>query len=198
MSTETLYPTAVTTPSTGGGSCSGSDTARNCSAVSNCGDGLVKSTADHRTWQSPSYQAYWSSVDLKIAWDKDGQPSGSRDCENYTGRGEYRLKYSLNGGGAYYDVSGFPKAGENLNKTGTATVGLSTSQNIGNVKVRINCQAEAPSCPTGACCTGTNFCNCSVQTEAGCSGYYLGDDVSCTGSCEFPLCGGGDPFPPPA
>jgi hypothetical protein len=196
MATETLYPNSVQTPSIGGGSCSGSDTARNCYAVSNCGDGLVKETADHHNFTSPSYQTYWSSASLKIYWDKDGQPSGSRDCVNYTGRGEYRLKYTTNNS-TYYDCSGFPKAGENLNKTGNVTIGLSTSQDISKVRVRINCQAEAPACPTGACCTGVNYCSCSIQTEAACGGYYLGDSTTCSGACDFPACGGGDPFPPP-
>jgi hypothetical protein len=196
MATETLYPTTVTTPSVGGGSCSGNDTARTCDAISECDGGLQKETADHKSFQSPSYQSYWTSATLYAAWKTDGQSTSDRYCVNFTGRGEFKLRYTLNAS-TWYDFSGFPRYGYNLTKTGTASLGLSTSQDISKVRVRNNCQAEGGACPTGACCSGVNFCSCSITTEAACGGYYLGDSTSCSGACDFPACGGGDPFPPP-
>lgn len=198
MATEYLNPTSVTTPSVGGSSCSGSSTARSCTAESECHESLDKATADHKNFSSPSYQAYWSSATLKVDWKTLAQASNERSCENGPdNRGEYRLKYSLNGGSTWFDFSGFPRRGYNTNQTGTVSLSLSTGQDISKVQVRINCQADGTNCPTGACCYGANYCSCRIDTEAACEGYYLGDGTSCTGACDFPACGGEDPFPPP-
>ncbi|MHC4372389.1 MAG: hypothetical protein ACYSW8_32710, partial [Planctomycetota bacterium] len=173
-----------TTPSSGGTACAGSDTARTCDAESECGEGVKKETADHKSFQSPTYQSYWSSATLKVDWRTEAMATHERDCINGRNppgdRGNFELKYSLNGGSGWSNFSGFPWYGFNLAKTGTVTVGLSTSQNIANVRVRIESHAEAPACATGACCYGTLFCDCRIDTEAGCSpGTYQGDGTSC-------------------
>ena len=185
MPTETLYPTAVTSPSSGGNSCSGTVRARTCDETSNCGDGLVKGTADHRSWSNGSFSAWRDLATLKVAWRVDAQAAGTRDCEN-NGRGEMRLKYSINNGSSFAFVSGFPKTGANSSQSGTASISLSPSQDLTDVKVRINCQVEAPECATGACCYGPGDCTCRIDTEAACGNGYQGDGTACVGQCYVP------------
>lgn len=180
MATETLYPTVVQTPAVGGSSCSGTATARTCAANSACGASLDKATAEHKTFQSPTYQAYWSSASLKVDWKTDGQPTDGRACENGPdNRGEFKLEYTLNGGSTYFSFSGFPRRGYNTQQTGTATLSLSTAQDVSKVRVRINCQADGAACPTGACCYGAMFCSCRIDTEENCGLGYQGDGTTC-------------------
>lgn len=190
MSTETLRPTTVTSPGgAGGGSCSGTASARTCDSESACGGGLVKTSADHKSFASPSYQSYWSSVTLKVDWRTEAQATDERACSNGAAdRGEFKLYYTTNGSTFSY-FSGFPRDGFNLVKTGTATLGLSTSQDISKVQVRIISEAQGNACPTGRCCYGTLLCDCRIDTEAGCSpGLYGGDGTTCDGSCYHELC----------
>lgn len=182
MSTETLYPTAVTTPSAGGVSCSGTDTARTCTADSNCADGLVKATADHTTFQSPSFQAYWSSVNLKIVWNVEEQGVAEDDCSAEV----VYFKYTLN---ASSWTTALTKTPSGSSQSGTYTKSLSTSQNIGNVQVRIDSQATANSCVTGRCCYGGGLkCSCRIDTEAGCSPGDWTEGEACDGSCWVEGC----------
>lgn len=192
MATETLYPNTVTSPGgAGGGSCSGTDRARTCDSESECDEGLVKTSADHKTFDSPSYQSYWSSVTLKVDWRTDAQATDERDCVNGgANRGEFKLYYTTNGS-TYSYFSGFPRDGFNLAKTGTATLGLSVGQDISKVNVRIVSEAQGDTCPTGRCCYGTLQCDCRIDTQAGCApGTYGGDGTSCDGTCYHELCDG--------
>lgn len=181
MPTETLYPTVVVTPSTGGTACSGTVRARTCTEVSNCGDSLVKGTADHKTWTNGTYAEFRTAVTLKAAWRIEAQAAGSRACVNGpTNRGEYRLKYSINNGSSFAYFSGFPKAGLNSAQSATAQVSLTASQDLTKVSVRLNCQAEAAACATGACCYGIDNCSCRIDVESNCSpGGWQGDGTTC-------------------
>jgi len=186
MSTETLRPTTVTTPSAGGGSCSGSAAARNCTADSECATGIEKATADHKNFASPTYQGSWTSAVLKIAWKVDAQGGTEDDCSAEV------VYYKVSTNGSTFSTV-LTKTPSGSNQTGTYSYGLSTSQDISKVQVRIDAQATATSCGTGRCCYGTSGCDCAVMTQAQCTtnGGIWTSGADCNGDpCWKPICGG--------
>lgn len=186
MSTETLYPTQVTTPSVGGSSCSGTDTARTCTADATCDAGSERASADHKSFQSPSFQSYWTSADLKIVWRVEAQGTSEDECSTES----VIYRYTLN---ASSWTTALTKTPSGSVQSGTYTKSLSTSQDISKVQVRIDSQAEATACPTGRCCYGTSGCDCMVVTQAVCtasSGIWT-SGANCSGDpCWKPVCGG--------
>lgn len=181
MSTETLYPTAVTTPSAGGSSCSGTATARTCDSQSNCENGLVRTSADHTTWQSPSFQSYYSALNLKVVWRVEAQ-----GVENDCSAKVVYFKYSTNGSTFTTALTKTPSGSA---QSGTYTKSLSTSQNLANLKVRVDSQATATSCPTGRCCYGGGLnCSCRIDTDAGCTPGQWTEGGTCDGSCWVEGC----------
>jgi hypothetical protein len=132
---------------------------------------------------------------LKVGWRIENQGTSHKNCA----ADWMKLRYSLNNGSSWSDMSGFPKAGTTSVQSGTVTLGISTSQNMANVRVRNNTYVTGPVCPTGACCYGVNKCNCRIDSFQDCddSGdIYIGDGVSCTGACDWTACGGGGGNPP--
>ncbi len=179
MSTEILEPNScdkTTSGWTACGACSAGAETCDCSAVSSCDGGSnVKSGARYYSFDSPSQQAYWSSVLIKVDWKLFAKTASCNTCQLV-------IQYSINGGSSW--ITMLTKNATGSDQTGTETQAISTSQNIANVQVRV--YGSATSC--SPCSGGAVDCG-YYDTEASRWFCWNEDDCpSCSESCNPPEC----------
>lgn len=182
MSVETLEPNSCDKTTSGWnacGACSAAAETCNCSTASGCSSGSVeKSGVRFYSFDSPSQQAFWTSVIIKVNWKLYKETDGdAASCD----KNRLYLQYSLNGNqNPWTNFSGFPKTATGSNQTGVATQSFGIGQNIANVQVRA--YAEAECCQP---CDGVDHCCITVGEHETC---YCGSCASCSGTCNPGAC----------
>lgn len=182
MSTEILEPGSCDKTTSGWnacGACSAGAETCTCETASGCSSGSVeKSGARFYNFDTPSQQAFWTSVIIKVDWKLFKMTDGdSASCD----QNKLYLQYSLNGNSnPWTNFSGFPKTKSTSHQTGTATQSFSVGQNIANVQVRMYALAEC--CEP---CAGADDCCIDVEGREVC---YCSSCGSCPGDCYPGAC----------
>lgn len=148
MAIETLRPTAYSNPATVGNDFWGtpanaydgnsSTSAQGSDSTTGTGlDGSSSAASDviFRAWQGPTYQSYYSALNLKVTYSVSVSKVLHNGAE---GNPSWELQYSTNGGTSWTDIA---SGTGNVSQT-TATIALSTGVTFSNLQVRAALVAE--------------------------------------------------------
>ena len=149
MSTFTITPTSFTTPDPGLGGSSVTG-ASNTGHAATTALGLNGTTVDKTCiWQSfPAAGGQILGVALKLDWTEDGALTGAGSTN------QFLIQYSINGGGAWTDIINHSNITSASGPT-TASVTLSVSQDLTQVRVRDFLEGHTNDSPRSASVTGT-------------------------------------------